>query len=302
VSEVFKDKGWDISMINKPSSARPLNIVIQEIVNVLSVERYTVLILVLAFTILQVLSIIISPKIYDADKISSVISNIAVDFVGGMMTFIILDRSIKHLSPIGEHDSFPTTDFIKNIKNTAKGEIKILDTWSYLFNETESREEFYPAVRDALRKHTKIHILLIDPNSDAAKQRDEELRKNTSIKVVDEIVQCLSYALQLQNSVRTEISADSHLLEVRIYDANPSITFHAYNNISYISFFPITDRADKSSHLEVPLTTSLGKLANKRFMELWNNSIPIDVYLAYPKNNNVAKQVSHFLYDPLNLN
>jgi hypothetical protein len=281
---------------NSSSFTRPINLVFREMLRVFIVERYTLILLFALFLVFLILGLFFDRDRLPGSQISDFFSNFSVDILGGIIIFVILDRSIKHLSPIGEQQTLPVQDFINDLRNSTRYNAKILDTWTYLLNEKKYREDFIPSLRQALKNGVRIQVLIIDPKSEAALQRAEELKRSTPpVDVIEEVKRCIAYWQHVRNAINMETGDLSLRLEVKIYDANPGITYYSHDNLSYIGFFPVHNRADLSPQLEVPLSTSLGILASRRFAELWDHAQIIDAYLADPQNLDLAKYIRHFI-------
>lgn len=283
---------------NTSSITRPMTTVLREMFRVILVERNTLLLLFSLFVIFLGLGLYLDRVELIPNAISTLVPNFSIDILGGIIIFVVLDRSIKYLSPIGERQRLPTNDFIYDIEHNTHSEVKILDTWIYFLNEKIYREAFIHSLREALKKGVQFQVLIIDPKSDAAKQRAEELRGSSeNIDVIDQVKRCIAYWQLARNLIKLEID-DLSRLEVKVYDANPGITYYSHDKSSYIGFFPVKLRADLSVQLEVPLTTSLGLLASERFAQLWDHAQAVNSYLDDPRNLDVAQYVENFMRTP----
>ena len=193
------------------------------------------------------------------------------EFVGSVAVYWVLDSSIKQLYGISELPDLPLDVFVGELRSAKR--IRILETFTKLANDPHLREKFTLGIKDALRSGAEVEILLIHPYSEGAKQRAEELAR-VGIRVEDEIRKSLARFYKLQS----EISRDSSImngqsnLEIRLYDASPSIAMHMWDRDAYLSFFPVKKRSDEAPNLKISMATTFGHYAAAKFDELWNHS------------------------------
>ncbi|KYC38547.1 hypothetical protein WA1_35770 [Scytonema hofmannii PCC 7110] len=180
---------------------------------------------------------------------------------------------------ISEIPKLPLSTFVENVK-IAK-HIQILETFTDLANNDILFEKFSEAIKEALRGDSRIEILLIHPESEAAKQRAEELsRAIKPIKDVPELIQktlARFYRLETEKVGKDKIGT----LEIKLYDAFPTIAMHKWDQEAYISFYPVNQRSDEAPNLKVSTLTTFGSYAASKFDELWNedSAIPLSSYM-----------------------
>ncbi len=213
-----------------------------------------------------------------------VLINIGASVVIVALSYAIFDPLFQelHRSRVEEHANFDPEDFSRQV-SIATDLVAMMDTGNHLL-EGGNRGKFLTALRQAMRNGSKVRILLLDPDSAAASQRSEEIRP---VDVRRVIVDNLRH---LNDFAGTLAERDRSRLQVRIYDASPSIQMFRWDDRALISFFPIGVRASASPHLEVQLNSPLGEFVQGRFDDLWRHpstrelteyvAVPITVYLA----------------------
>ena len=221
-----------------------------------------------------------------------VLLGFAIEMGGAVVVFLILEQGIEKIRrlsifEVGEQPELPIAKFIEDVRK-ASDQVRILDTWTCLINEDEYRKDFEPALKEAIRNGAKVEILLIEPDSEGARQRAAELG-GSGIDVIEEIRRCLRRFGRLQQEVEEEItnSGDGQKhLEIKLYNASPSIYLHWCDDQTYWSFFSVNKRADKTPQLEVPISAQLGRYLAHRFDELWedDDTRPLDQYLQSVRN------------------
>ena len=200
------------------------------------------------------------------------------NLIVAVIIFIFLEQGIKSLHPISEIRSLPATEFIENMGKAKSGtRIRILETFTSLTNEHQ--ETFAAAVKQATKNGAKVEILLFHPFSDGAKKRAQQLRGQANVE--EELQKNLArlYSLQSQLEHRGKSA-----LEVKLYNALPSIAMYRWGDWAYVSLFPIGKRADRCPNLKVPIDNPFGSYVDDTFEELWVGtpeapSIPLDSHM-----------------------
>jgi hypothetical protein len=257
-------------------------------------ERKNVPLLLLAAVLTVVFGrILITRKMIEpGSTLDEMFLGFAIEMGGAVIVFLILEQGIERIRrlsifEVGEQPELPVAKFIEDVRK-ASDQVRILDTWTCLINEDEYRKDFEPALKEAIRNGAKVEILLIEPDSEGARQRAAEL-EDSGIDVIEEIRRCLRRFGRLQQEVEEEItnSGDGQKhLEIKLYNASPSIYLHWCDDQTYWSFFSVNKRADKTPQLEVPISAHLGRYLAHRFDELWedDDTRPLDQYLQSVRN------------------
>ncbi len=207
-----------------------------------------------------------------------VLVNVGASVVIVALSYAIFDPLFEELrrSRVEEHAMFDHDEFSRHV-STAADLVAMMDTGNHIL-EGSSRSRFLAALRKAMHNGAKVRILLLDPDSAAASQRAEEIRPvDVRRVIVDNLRYLADFAASLDDRYR-------RALQVRIYDASPSIQIFRWDDKALISFFPIGVRASASPHLEVYLSSPLGEFVQSRFDDLWRHPSTRDLaeYVAVP--------------------
>ncbi|GAB1539727.1 hypothetical protein NUACC21_23940 [Scytonema sp. NUACC21] len=205
-------------------------------------------------------------KIYLTTVPNKILSDLIPGIVGSIGVYWVLDETIKQVFGISEIPDLPLEQFIQDIKSAQAKNIYILETFTKLATEDKLFWEFSEAIKKALKDGSKVQLLFIHPDSDAARQRADELSKvNPPVNVPESIEKTLARFYQLE----TEIN-NPNKLQIKLYDANPTIAMHSWGKEAYVSFFPVNRRSDEAPNLKLSTVTTFGRYCVKKFEELWN--------------------------------
>jgi len=208
-----------------------------------------------------------------------VLVNIGASVVIVALSYAIFDPLLQELrrSQVEEHPDFDSNKFSRSV-STATDMITIMDTGNHLLEGGLNRERFLTGIRAGLHNGARVRIILLDPDSAAARQRAEEIYP---VDVRGVIVDNLRYLHLFASALRAPLRS---LFDVRIYDASPSVQIFRWDDRALISFFPIGARASASPHLEVQMSSPIGQFVQGRFDELWNHPSTRDLadYIAMP--------------------
>lgn len=204
-----------------------------------------------------------------SDLISGVLSSIAV--------YWVLDETIKEVFGISELPELPLKQFIQEISSVQGKNIYILETFTDLAIQNHLYLEFSKIIKQVVSEGSKVHILLVHPDSDAARKRAGELSEvNPSIKVPEFIDTTLARFYQLSEEVIAE-TKNYNNLQIKLYTSNPTIAMHRWGEEAYVSFFPVNQRSDESPNLKLSTVTTFGRYCVVKFEELWNSDSTISL-------------------------
>ncbi|MEV6349129.1 DUF5919 domain-containing protein [Actinoplanes sp. NPDC051851] len=197
---------------------------------------------------------------------SDLMLNLGSSLVLAAVSYLIFDPIFDEArkARVQEHARFDETSFIEQMRDTHR-DVRILDTWTILL-EGRSRLRTFDAMRKALDHGATIRVLLLDPDSAAARQRADELER----RQIDVAAQIMENLRQL-HLFRAELD-DTGRLQVRVYDASPSIQLYQWDGRALISFFPIGKLSFDVPQLEVDMASPWGQFVDRRFDELWEQS------------------------------
>ncbi|GIH28242.1 hypothetical protein Aph01nite_65520 [Acrocarpospora phusangensis] len=205
--------------------------------------------------------------------------NIGASVLVIAFSYAIIDPIFEELrrSRVEEHPLFDDQRYSDHVR-AAERVVAIMDVGSHLLEGQASRERFLDCLRAALRNGVTARLLLLDPSSTAAEQREEEIRP---VRVRDVICDNLRYLDLFTQTLPEPLRAR---FQVRVYDALPSIQLYRWDDKGLISFFPIGVRASASAHLEVVMSSPLGEFVHERFEALWHHpsTRPLTEYMEVP--------------------
>jgi hypothetical protein len=200
--------------------------------------------------------------------------NLSADMLGAVVIFMALERGIRSINSINVVPALPVGRFLQEVRTQGKI-VRILETWTNLVNDDANYILFVEAVGEALQNNATVQVLIVHPGSSAAGQRVQQLAGTTD------------GAREIATTVRRfyAMLALAPGLEVRLYDALPSITVHQCNRIAYVSLFPISKLSSQHDLLEVEMFSRFGLFIEQSFDELWRGSphsptIPIQEHMA----------------------
>ncbi|MFY1614985.1 hypothetical protein [Micromonospora sp. WMMD736] len=199
--------------------------------------------------------------------LSDLLLNLGSSVVLAAISYVIFDPLFEEArrARVQEHLSFDQAAFVTRLRRCTR-RVRILDTWTILL-EQRHREETFDAVRAALGNGAHVQLLLLDPDCTAAQQRSEELERQR----VDVPRQIRTNLRHLAAFADTLDPAVRHRLQVRLYDASPSIQLYQWDSRALISFFPIGKLSFNVPQLEVDMDSPWGGFVHARFEELWEH-------------------------------
>lgn len=173
----------------------------------------------------------------------------------------IFERLRQTAAAIQEHtrlDRARLTDAIRGSRWT----VEMMATFSSVLEEPY-RDAFLEALRSAMRNGATVRILLLDPTSIAVEQRTRELDGLDVQELISaNLRQLYGFTQRLDPALRPHI-------EVRIYDASPSMQLFRWDDKVLISFFPLHHRVAAARQIETYMFNPLAEFAQSRFDELW---------------------------------
>ncbi|WP_433358162.1 DUF5919 domain-containing protein [Micromonospora saelicesensis] len=199
--------------------------------------------------------------------LSDLLLNLGASVVLAAISYVIFDPLFEEArkARVQEHLSFDQQAFVTRLHRSGR-RVRILDTWTILL-EQRHREDTLSAVRAALANGAQVQLLLLDPDCTAAQQRSEELERQR-VDVPRQIRTNLRHLAAFAEALDSRLR---HRLEVRLYDASPSIQLYQWDGRALISFFPIGKLSFNVPQLEVDMDSPWGGFVHARFEELWEH-------------------------------
>jgi hypothetical protein len=159
---------------------------------------------------------------------SPLLLNLGTDFVGVVVTFIIFNLILDKIEEarIKEFDRFDLPRFVREMRG-ATDEVRVLSTWTDLLKSDPIKPKFFEAIRSLIQRGPTVKILLLDPYSIAAQQRDKEIergarRRGERPDERDSVQSVIRRNLRDLNAFMATLSDDEQeRVQVRIYDATP---------------------------------------------------------------------------------
>lgn len=188
----------------------------------------------------------------------------------------IFERLRQTAAAIVEHPRLDRAALTAGLRGS-RWIIEVMATFSSVLEEPY-REPFLDALATALRGGAAVRVLLLDPESYAVLQRTKELDGLDVRWLIGANLRCLhAFADRLDPAVR-------RALEVRVYNASPSMQLFRWDDRVLISFYPPHERVVTARQIETYVSNPLGEFAQSRFDELWaaDTTRGIEDYLTMP--------------------
>ena len=171
-------------------------------------------------------------------------------------------------------DDFGIIDIYKRISDSdiseqmsASSRIRILQTW---FNEPRDYEQIFKGMLN--KPDYDIKILLLDPESEFAKQRSKDLKH--SEEVVPSQIRLVKDSI---TQIKTVYNLDK--LEIRYYKSLPSLPIYICDDVAYFGVFPHSRWADTEPWFKVGMRkkvgqgfTRFGEFLEEEFEKVWEIS------------------------------
>lgn len=203
--------------------------------------------------------------------------NLGADLIGAIVTIFVIAPIVTRAGEgrVREHPRLDYAWYVDRVSD-ATSAVRIMDTFSNLLDGPHTAR-FFQAVELALERQAVVQILLLDPDSLAARQRAHEL---DDPDVYREIMRNLR-ALYTFRTVILPVSLGRNF-SVRMCTAAPSITVYRWDEKALVSFFPVGKISSQGAHLEVTVSSPLGGFVNERFNSLWTVSKDIERFMRLP--------------------
>ncbi len=199
---------------------------------------------------------------------ANLLLNLAPEFLGAIVTVLIIQPFLTRIEEerVREHIRLDYPAFCEQVAS-ATDVVFVLDTFSYLFSG-RTADRFVRAATAAVGRGAVVRVLLLDPESLAARQRSAEIRED----VRREIMRNLRDLHRLQAGLP---AGRRDQFQVRLYAAAPSIQLYRWGERMMVSFYPVDRLSGEGQQLEVRVSTPLGSFVAERFADLWANARPM---------------------------
>jgi hypothetical protein len=189
--------------------------------------------------------------------------------------------SIADYAPMAGYERFPYLKFIERLER-CDDLVRIMDTSSSILDvttadgeEVDERRRCVNALVNLLAGDNEVgvEILLLDPTSDAARQRSTDLRDEGI-----DIAAGVTRNLALLNGIRCRLpdGAQSKLL-VKLYNATPVCAYYRVDDRASIAFYSLRTSSEQGAHVDIALKEKLGKIVNDHFRDVRADADTVDM-------------------------
>jgi hypothetical protein len=189
--------------------------------------------------------------------------------------------AIAEYAPMTGYERFPYLKFIERLER-CDDLVRIMDTSSNILDvttaegdEADERQRCVTALRNVLASdnEVRVEILLLDPTSDAARQRSADL-KGEGINISAGVERNLA----LLNRIRSALpdGARSKLL-VKLYNATPACAYYRVDDRASIAFYSLRTASEQGAHVDVALKEKLGKIVNDHFRDIREDAATVEM-------------------------
>jgi hypothetical protein len=220
---------------------------------------------------------------------------VAGDVGGGLLVAFILSPvflairsfanekfgSIAEYAPMAGYERFPYLKFIERLEG-CDDLVRIMDTSSNILDvstaegeEAEERHRCVTALTHLLAgdNEVRVEILLLDPTSDASRQRSTDLR-GEGIDIADGVDRNLA----LLNGIRHRLPEGARIkLLVKLYNATPACAYYRVDDRASIAFYSLRTASDRGAHVDVAMKEKLAKIVNDHFRDVRADAGSVDM-------------------------
>lgn len=204
--------------------------------------------------------------------------------------------NIAEYVPMAGYERFPYLKFIERLER-CDDLVRIMDTSSNILDvttaeaeeEAEERRRCVAVLRKVLTgdNEVRVEILLLDPTSDAVRQRSADL------KGVD-VSAGVSRNLALLNRIRAELPEGArNKLLVKLYNATPACAYYRVDDRASIAFYSLRTASEQGAHVDVALKEKLGKIVNDHFRDIREDADTIEMVEYLYGTLSVGRRTEH---------
>jgi hypothetical protein len=213
------------------------------------------------------------------ENLPAILVNMGTGILGAVLTFLLLNQFLPTIINADgrQKQGISYQEFASHVR-TSRKRVRILSTFVYPLTSHPSYQAERKALVDALNHaiqgqgDLEVQVLLLDPFSDAAKQRDEE---RTDDDVILRIQENLSELHHLKRD-RYYGQAFSKI-QVKLYDRLPPLSIFQWDDRASMSFYPRYEVIHKTSRFEFAMDTPLGVFMRDTFENVWQDVKTIDL-------------------------
>ena len=146
--------------------------------------------------------------------------------------------------------------------------VDIMETWTPLLDE-HRRARFLEAVAVALDRGAQFRIVLLDPSSTAAKERDRALERLDVLDLIRQNIRALEQLRLTNPRARAQI-------QVKISNTAPLRQMYRYGNHITFAYFPTNRASNESPQDKVTVDDNAGDLIMLWFEQAWMDAGLVD--------------------------
>lgn len=218
--------------------------------------------------------------------------HLGVDFLSASVVFIAFEIILERIEDdkVRTHRKLNHGLVINNI-NAASVEVRIWESWTNLFtNDKGANCTFADAIVAAIQRGAIFQILLVKPGSTGMNKRQidldggiteyKEKRKKQNWPTECDVEWNVLDNLRRLEEVREAISRSRELpqgsanrLEIKLYEAPPTIALYDWGPKAWASFFPEKEFSDQREQLEYSTDTGIGRFIDGQFKRAWKHGL-----------------------------
>lgn len=206
-------------------------------------------------------------------EVESISINFGTELLGAVLTFLLLNLYLPRVIGAGgsREDGFSYSVYAGNIRKSKK-EVRILTTFIYPLTSHEEyqdeKEDLVQAIQHVRKEHAdiRIEILVLNPESEAAKQRAEERKDDDIILRIQENLSEF-HRLREERYYREAFGG----IEIRLYDRLPPLALFQWDDRASISNYPRHKKISEAPRFEFSIKTPLGKFMEQTFHDIWTD-------------------------------
>jgi hypothetical protein len=172
---------------------------------------------------------------------------------------------------IKERSKYFVLSSIDSLEKTDSG-VEIMDTFiEYLMCDDD---EFLNSIRVMLSKGLSCKILLLNPQTKMAEQRETDL-PNSSWILMEENIRRLHTFIKIHPQF-------TNLIEINLFDSATTYSYFKYDNEAVVSFFPSDKNSQKATNLKIRTEKNeFAKYVSQYFLDKWfaSSTIRLEEYL-----------------------
>ena len=202
-------------------------------------------------------------------NLEAIAINVGTGLVGTALAFLLLNYYLPGISnAYGKRTEGIIYSAIADNIARSRRRVRILSTFVYpLTSHPDYRgvhEEFVNALATALRANAdlEMRILILDPASDAAKQRSEE-REDDVIRRIRENLLEFHRMRSTQKVFRR--------IDVKLFDRLPPLSMFEWDERASMSFYPRNKAITETARFDFATSTPLGTFMDDTFDDVWTD-------------------------------